>query len=64
MAFQAAGTGEWTKAVVPGCNFLDLMNNGDIDDPFIGLNESKVKWVGETDWEYKRNFTRCNKIIC
>lgn len=55
--FRQAGTGEWKSAVVPGCNFLDLMNSGDIDDPFVGLNEAKVKWVGEADWEYKRNFT-------
>lgn len=54
--FRQADKGEWKSASVPGCNFLDLMNNGDIDDPFVGLNESKVKWVGETDWEYKKTF--------
>lgn len=63
--FRQAGKGEWKSASVPGCNFLDLMKNGDIDDPFTGLNESKVKWVGETDWEYKRSFTVCeNELDC
>ncbi len=47
----------YREALVPGCNFLDLMRENVIDDPFIGLNEEKAKWVGETDWEYKRSFT-------
>ena len=45
---------KWRDALVPGCNFLDLMDNGIIEDPFIGLNEEKAEWVGKTDWEYKR----------
>lgn len=32
------------------------MANGDIPDPFIGLNEKDVYWVGETNWEYKKTF--------
>jgi len=55
--FKQTNKNEWKPAAVPGCNFLDLMKNGDIEDPFIGLNESKVKWVGETDWEYKKSFS-------
>lgn len=54
--FRQADKNEWKNASVPGCNFLDLMNNGDIADPFIGLNEADVKWVGEKDWEYKKSF--------
>ncbi|NMP38474.1 MAG: glycoside hydrolase family 2 protein [Clostridiales bacterium] len=55
--FRQSGCGEWKPAEVPGCNFLDLMRCGDIPDPFDSLNESKVKWVGETDWEYEREFS-------
>ena len=54
--FKEVGTQYWYDATVPGCNFLDLMENGKIPDPFIGLNESKVKWVGERDWEYRKTF--------
>ena len=54
--FKSADGSQWRNAEVPGCNFLDLMKNGDIPDPFVGLNEDKVQWVGEKDWEYKRTF--------
>lgn len=54
--FKEVGTQYWFDATVPGCNFLDLMDNGKIPDPFIGLNESKVTWVGEKDWEYRKTF--------
>ncbi|MCM1115852.1 MAG: hypothetical protein NC397_10205 [Clostridium sp.] len=54
--FQRAGSGTWKSAIVPGCNFLDLMRNGDIDDPFVALNEKKMQWIGEVDWVYKRHF--------
>lgn len=46
----------WLDATVPGCNYLDLMANDVIEDPFIGLNEKDVYWVGEADWEYKKCF--------
>lgn len=57
------------KATVPGCNFLDLINGGIIPDPFVDLNENKVQWVNERDWEYFRTFTLsqtdfdCEEII-
>lgn len=54
--FHALDSNEWKSAVVPGCNFLDLMASNDIPDPFIALNERDVQWVGEKDWEYKRTF--------
>lgn len=55
--FKQTDKSEWKPASVPGCNFLDLMAEKDIPDPFIGLNEAAVKWVGEKDWEYKKSFT-------
>ena len=54
--FRPVGQSEWKNATVPGCNFLDLMDNGDIPDPFIGLNENEVEWVGKTDFEYRSFF--------
>lgn len=44
------------NAVVPGCNYLDLMREQVIPDPFVGTNEKKVYWVAETDWIYSKKF--------
>lgn len=54
--FKQSDKQDWLPAVVPGCNFLDLMANGLIKDPFIGLNEQDCDWVGKTDFEYKKTF--------
>ena len=50
-----AGDG-WRTAQVPGTAHTDLMTHGLIPDPFFGLNELDVQWVGETDWLYKLEF--------
>ena len=54
--FSKLGADAWKEAIVPGCNYLDLMRNGDIPDPFVSTNEKKTYWVAEKDWEYKRTF--------
>lgn len=43
-------------ATVPGTIHTDLLANGLIPDPFIGTNESKVKWVEEETWIYETEF--------
>ncbi len=43
-------------AVVPGVVHTDLMRQGLIDNPFIGLNERKVQWVDKEDWIYETTF--------
>ncbi|KAH8836247.1 hypothetical protein RJ55_10012 [Drechmeria coniospora] len=42
---------------VPTVVHLDLINNGRIPDPFIGLNELAVEWVGEKAWTYRTSFS-------
>ena len=27
-----------------------------IKDPFYGVNEKSLQWIGEKDWEYKKTF--------
>ncbi len=44
-------------ARVPGSVHADLLRAGKIPDPFYRRNESKVQWVGERDWVYRRAFT-------
>lgn len=46
----------WLPASVPGTVHLDLLKTGQIPDPFYGLNEREVQWVGESDWLYQCSF--------
>ncbi|GIH94773.1 glycoside hydrolase family 2 protein [Planobispora siamensis] len=39
-------------ARVPGCVHVDLLAAGLIPDPYRGLNELDVAWVGRADWRY------------
>ncbi len=55
--FRAVDDALWQPAQVPGCNYLDLLANGRIPDPFYGLNEADVAWVAEKDWIYRKRFT-------
>lgn len=54
--FNIVNNDKWYAATVPGCNYLDLMANGIIADPFYGTNEKDLYWVSETDCRYKRTF--------
>ncbi|MBN2446128.1 MAG: glycoside hydrolase family 2 protein, partial [Phycisphaerae bacterium] len=40
-------------AKVPGCVHTDLMQAGLLEDPNVGFNERKQRWVGNTDWQYR-----------
>ncbi|KAL1848503.1 hypothetical protein Daus18300_013604 [Diaporthe australafricana] len=49
------GKDTWHPASeVPGSIHTDLLHNGQIPDPFVGLNELAVRWVAERDWHYRR----------
>ena len=39
-------------AQVPGCVHTDLLAAGVIPDPFLGLNETGIAWVGRRAWSY------------
>lgn len=54
--FREVEKGEWQNAQVPGCNYLDLLRQNKIPDPFVGTNEKDVYWVACTNWEYKKEF--------
>lgn len=43
-------------ALVPGCVHLDLLRNSLIEDPYYRDNETRLLWIGETDWRYQRVF--------
>mgnify|MGYP000722400558 CR=1 FL=1 len=61
--FRNAKEQQWLAATVPGCNYTDLLAHGKIPDPFVGDNETKVQWVAETDWEYRRSFVATEKLL-
>ncbi|HEY7273045.1 MAG TPA: glycoside hydrolase family 2 protein [Actinoplanes sp.] len=43
-------------ATVPGCVHTDLLAAGLIDDPFADDNETRLAWIGRTDWTYETTF--------
>jgi beta-mannosidase len=46
----------WRKADVPGDVHLDLMSNGLLDEPFVGLNSHQVEAFEDKEWHYERQF--------
>ena len=55
--FSQAGTELWRPAQVPGTVHQDLINHKQLPDPFYGINEQKIQWVENEDWEYRTAFT-------
>ncbi|ULH16984.1 hypothetical protein MF271_17550 (plasmid) [Deinococcus sp. KNUC1210] len=51
------GPDGWYSATVPGTVQSDLLDQQRIPDPYYGLNEPLVQWVGEQDWLYRLTFT-------
>ncbi|MHA1729376.1 MAG: beta-mannosidase [Promethearchaeota archaeon] len=43
-------------AEVPGTVFESLINDKIIEDPFYGINEHKMGWIYDSDWQYKLIF--------
>src|SRR3981081_831054 len=46
----------WLPARVPGTGHEALIDASLMPDPFYGLNEHAVQWVGEQDWLYRCEF--------
>mgnify|MGYP000262395933 CR=1 FL=1 len=46
----------YIDAAVPGEVHLDLLKAGMIDDPYVGTNVLKCRWVEECYWSYRRTF--------
>ncbi|MCI4064670.1 glycoside hydrolase family 2 protein [Micromonospora sp. R77] len=43
-------------ATVPGCVHTDLLAAGLIPDPYLDDNETRLAWIGRTDWVYETTF--------
>lgn len=53
---QEPQSADWVPAQVPGSVHEALLAAGRIPDPFHGLNERAVQWVGERAWLYRCAF--------
>lgn len=60
---KETGSEDVIKGRLPSCNYIDLMNSGEIPDVFYGENEKKALWVGERDWQYSRMFFVDEKLF-
>ncbi|MBL7112529.1 MAG: glycoside hydrolase family 2 protein [Bacteroidales bacterium] len=54
--FKQQDNENWLKATVPGCVHTDLLDNGEIEDPFYRLNEHDLQWIDKVNWEYQTTF--------
>lgn len=61
--FRQVGNDKWYPASVPGCVHTDLLSNKLIEDPFYRLNEKKLQWIGEKNWEYRTTFKLSQDIL-
>src|ERR1700761_4832089 len=54
---------EWRTATVPGLIHTDLLAHKLMPDPFYRDNESKVQWVSDSEWEYRRMITADQNLL-
>ncbi|MDR0334154.1 MAG: glycoside hydrolase family 2 protein [Dysgonamonadaceae bacterium] len=54
--FTQTGKNEWREAEVPGSVQRDLIHHGILPDPFVGINEQKIQWVEDYNWDFKKTF--------
>lgn len=55
--FVQSGKTDWLDAEVPGSVQRDLIRHGILPDPYYGTNETKIQWVEDEDWDYRKSFT-------
>ncbi|KAI0772055.1 glycoside hydrolase family 2 protein [Trametes elegans] len=55
---QGTKDGEWLAVQsFPTTVHVELLKHERIPDPFIGLHEWDVQWIGEVEWAFKTRFT-------
>ncbi|KAG8980228.1 hypothetical protein FRB93_009335 [Tulasnella sp. JGI-2019a] len=60
----ANAAGEWTPvSQFPTSTHAELVKSGKIPDPFVGLNEWEVQWLGEAEWQFKTIFSVPEKAL-
>ncbi len=54
--YQRTGGPESGPAAVPGDIYWNLLENGQIPDPFYRDNEESLLWIAESEWSFQRTF--------
>ncbi len=54
--FTQVGKNYWKPAEVPGSVHTDLQRQNLIPDPLRESREDELRWIAESDWEYKTEF--------
>jgi beta-mannosidase len=54
---------KWRGATVPGLIHTDLLTHKLIPDPFYRDNETKVQWVSDADWEYRKTILADQNLL-
>lgn len=62
-SFNQSGKPKIMPATVPGCVQSDLLVLNKIPNPYIGLNEDKVKWIEQEDWVYNKTFEVSSALL-
>lgn len=47
---------QWRNASVPGHVHTDLLQHHLIPDPYVGMAEAGLQWIGKVAWEYRLDF--------
>jgi beta-mannosidase len=55
--------GTWYPGILPGCNYLDLIANKLVDDPFFEENEKEAASFARYDYRYRKIFYAENIVI-
>src|SRR4051812_14257861 len=48
---------QWRKGTVPGSVHHDLLENGEIANPYYEQNSQLAEWASDRTWIYKRAFS-------
>ncbi|KAF8812399.1 glycoside hydrolase family 2 protein [Phlegmacium glaucopus] len=63
-SFTQVGVGEWLPvSSFPTTVHVELLKLKKIPDPFVGLHEWDVQWVGEAEWAFKTTFNVTEKEL-
>ncbi|KAG8808089.1 hypothetical protein FRC17_004131, partial [Serendipita sp. 399] len=54
---RGTNLGEWLPTKVPTGVHEELLKHSRIPDPFVGINEHLIQWIGEETWAFQTKLT-------
>ncbi len=55
--FSQMNKNQWYTTEIPGSVQRDLVRHNVLPDPFYGINEEKIQWVEDENWDFRKTFT-------